>query len=277
VIQSILIGLDGSTYSESALQLGLRWARRTGARLTGIGIIDEPTICRPEPTGIGGGSYKRQRDECLLKDAQVRVAGFLEHFANRCTEAGVPHRVLQDAGLPSERILFEAEDFDLTLLGQRTYFHFETQTQPDETLEAVLRKGHRSIVAVGETVPESRSVVIAYDASRPAVRALEAFANAGLDQWEMVRVVSLAKQPAVAARRAEEGAKFLRAHNLQADSRPAPVSRPVAESLLEQVRELGAGMLVMGAFGRSRLAESFTGSTTRAVLENSTTPVFLHH
>jgi nucleotide-binding universal stress UspA family protein len=53
-------------------------------------------------------------------------------------------------------------------------------------------------------------------------------------------------------------------------------AQPLAEVLLEQVRALDAGMLVMGAYGKSSFQEAFRGSTTQAVLEQSEIVLFLH-
>jgi nucleotide-binding universal stress UspA family protein len=277
MIQSILVGLDGSGYSDAAIELAIRWARQTGAALLGLGVIDEPTIRKPEPTGTGGGYYKARLEERRLKDAREKVTAFLERFKRRCSEAGVTGRPLAEVGLPSERIFAHAEDCDLTLLGLRTFFHFETQTEPDETLVAVLRQSRRPVVAIPEKLPERWSVVLAYDGSPPAVRALEAFQRSGLESWPAVRVVSVATDSEVATRRAEEAARYLGFHNIPAEARSLPASRPVAELLFEQVGELEAGVLVMGAFGRPWLRESLFGSTTKAVLEKVDALVFLHH
>jgi nucleotide-binding universal stress UspA family protein len=277
MVQSILIGLDGSPYCEAAVELGIRWARRTHAPLVGLGIVDEPTICKPEPTGIWGGTYKQQRDETLLRDARSRVDGFLERFSQRCAEGLIPCQALQQVGLPSECLLSEAEDRDLTLLGQRTYFHFATQTRPDETLGVVLHQCRRPVVAVPTELPESRTAVVAFDGRPASSRALETFQRAGLERWEAVRVVSVDRRPEVAARHAEEGARFLRFYDIPAEARPLPASRPTAELLLEQVRELGAGMLVMGAFEQHDRGKQLSGTTVRAVLDKVNVLLFVHH
>jgi nucleotide-binding universal stress UspA family protein len=278
MIQSILVPLDGSEYSETALVLGIRWARRTGATLVGLGIVDEPTICRPEATGIGGSSFKRHRDELRLKEARARIAGFLDRFTRQCAEASIPCRTLEHSGLPSERILFEAEDLDLTLLGQHTFFHFETQREADETLKAVLHGCRRPVVAVPRQLPESRAAVVAYDGSPPAVRALEAFQKSSLEDWQSVRVVSVADDLAKATRHAEEATRFLRFSNIPAEAQPLPASGSMDEVLLEQVRDANAGMLVMGAFGGSKLAAWLSGSTTQQVLkEERSFLLFFHH
>ena len=49
MLRSVLVGVDGSEYSTAAVELGIRWAQRSGAVLVGLGIIDAPTISRPEP------------------------------------------------------------------------------------------------------------------------------------------------------------------------------------------------------------------------------------
>jgi nucleotide-binding universal stress UspA family protein len=276
MIRNILVGLDGSLYSQTAMAVGIQWARRTAAVLTGLAIVDEPTICRAVPTPIAGGTYKVRRDEALLRDARRQVDGFLEQFTNRCREAGVNCRVLRATGLPSEKILAEAEDFDLTFLGQYTHYHFETQLTADETRDVVLRRSRRPVVTVPGRLPVSSSVVVAYDASPPATRALEAFQRSGLYEGQSVHVLSIARDREVAARHAEEGARFLRYHEIPARALPLTTPRGADKRLLAHIRELDAGMVVMGVYGGSRFWDALLGSTTRTILEQTETLLFLH-
>ena len=165
MLRSILVGLDGSPTSESAVELGIRWAGQFGALLVGIGIIDEPTIRKPEPVPLGAGPYKLRRDAEQMRDARVKVEQLLERFVLRCTEAEVACKLLEDVGLPSEQILLEAQRFDLILLGRESHFHFETQDRADETLRRVIKHGPRPVVAVPESLPVGDAAVVAYDGS----------------------------------------------------------------------------------------------------------------
>ena len=142
MLRSVLVGVDGSEYSTAAVALGIQWAQRSGAVLVGLGIIDAPTICKPEPVPLGASAYKVHHDASLLTDASHKVERFLEHCARRCAEADVACQILQDIGLPAEQILLEAQRYDLILLGQHTFFHFETQQRPDDTLHIVLKQSH---------------------------------------------------------------------------------------------------------------------------------------
>ena len=54
-------------------------------------------------------------------------------------------------------------------------------------------------------------------------------------------------------------------------------SAPPEEVILEQVRCLNAGLLVMGAYGQPVLREFFIGSVTRTLLNESPVPIFCFH
>jgi nucleotide-binding universal stress UspA family protein len=92
-----------------------------------------------------------------------------------------------------------------------------------------------------------------------------------------VRVVSVGASATDASHRAEEAPRFLRSFDIPAEGRCLPASGHTADLLLKEVRDLNAGMLVMGAFGRSALAESLFGSTTLAFLNQETDILLFQH
>jgi nucleotide-binding universal stress UspA family protein len=276
-MRSILVGLDGSTHSTAAADLGIRWARRFNALLVGLGIIDEPSIRRPEIMPIGGAAYKEQRDEALLTDATRQVESILGQFAIRCTEAGIAYKLLEDVGTPPERIFVESQRFDLILLGQKTHFRFSSQDEEDDTLTEVLRNSPRPVVATPTQPPTGEAVVVAYDGSLQAARALQSFQASGLGTSTKLHVVSLGDDHVEAARHADRAVQFLSSHDLAATPHVASAPSGVAQTLLELSRLLDAGLIVMGCYGRSTLSEFFLGSVTRTMLESSTVPLFLYH
>jgi hypothetical protein len=80
------------------------------------------------------------------------------------------------------------------MLGQHTCFHFETQDTPDETLFIVVKQSPCPVVAVPATLPAGRAVVVAYDGSAPATRALHLFQALRLDDAHDVHVVCVDAQ-----------------------------------------------------------------------------------
>jgi nucleotide-binding universal stress UspA family protein len=119
--------------------------------------------------------------------------------------------------------------------------------------------------------------VIAYDGSVQAARTLAAFQATGLGESTPLHVVSVHSGLAEASSHADRARRFLDRHRIQAvphvlESRGTP-----AEAILDEVRRLKAGLLVMGAYGQPVVREALLGSATRTILKESHVPVFCFH
>lgn len=277
MVRSVLVGVDGSAYSTAAVEFGIRWAQRWDAVLVGLGIVDAPTICKAEPVPLGATAYKVHRDETRLADARHQVAQFLEHCAQQCAKAGVMCQVRQEVGAPAECLLLEAQRYDLIVLGQHTFFHFETQERADDIHYTMLKQSPRPVVTVPQTLPAGQAVVVAYDGSLQATRALQMFQSVWLDSSHEVHVVCVDPDQGHAARCIERAMDFLRQHKVVAQAHAIATSEAPAHVLLEQVQQVEASLLVMGAYGRSTLREFFGHSVTRTLLQESPVPLFLYH
>lgn len=76
---------------------------------------------------------------------------------------------------------------------------------------------------------------------------------------------------------AEEAATLSR-HNIKTVAEPMMTNgRNAGEALLMRASDLGADLLVMGAYGHSRMREFVFGGATRYVLEHATIPVMMSH
>lgn len=275
MLKSILIGLDGSAYSDVAVELGIQWAKRFEALLVGLGIVDQPTICKPEAVPLGGAVYKKERDALLVAEGRGKVGEFLERFAARCTAAGVACQAVEDVGVPYVEILRESHRYDLVLLGHETHFHFETSDAADDTLWHVLRSESRPVVVAPAQLHPGRSVVVAYNASLQADRALQTFQTSGLDFGDEVHLVCVDEDEVRAIREAGRGVEFLRPHGIHAVAVGRKPRGSIAETILDEARVRQARLLVMGACGHSRLRQVLLGSVTKQTLRSSTVPVFL--
>jgi nucleotide-binding universal stress UspA family protein len=78
--------------------------------------------------------------------------------------------------------------------------------------------------------------------------------------------------------RSEQGAHYLSRHGIKARVvRRAADSGDAGGAILKVAEEVGASLLVMGAYGHSRTAEFLLGGATQAVLSNSRIPLLLAH
>lgn len=277
MLRSILIGLDGSPDSMQAVDLGIRWANKLSAQLVGLGIVDEAAIRQPELVPVGEGYYSTQVAPQLLAENRRKVENILDQFTARCAAAGVNCSVLEDVGLPYAEILRESQRYDLVLFGHETHFRGSSTQRADETLWTVLKNASRPVVVVPPTLPSGSSVMVAYNGSPQADRALQAFQASGLDLRDEVSVITVDADADEGSHRVERATEFLLSHGISATAVTVAPTGTVAQTILEEVRRRNARLLVMGAYGRSVIREFLLGSITNAVVRDSPTPVFLCH
>lgn len=134
------------------------------------------------------------------------------------------------------------------------------------------------LVPEGAAEPSFERVMIAWDGSRAAARAV-ADARDFLDRAQAITVVSVTDEKPVA-----DGRPAARlAEYLQRGGRQVTVEeirggdRPIAAVLQDHARNCRAGLMVMGAFGHSRFREFILGGATRGVLRKLELPVLLSH
>ena len=177
----------------------------------------------------------------------------------------------------------EARTADLTLLSRPTEKFADL-----EILEAaLLESGRPVLLRAGDMSEISRSVVIAWDGSLAAVRAV-AGAQDFIARAGMVTIVIVegdredASETPVVGRphpRSEHLARHLAWHGVKASVLTVKQDgRSVGETLATAAMELSAGLLVMGGYGHSRLREIILGGATRYMLNNPINcPVLLAH
>jgi len=277
-MRSILVGLDGSDDCLPAIDLGVSWAKRFDSLLVGIGVIDEPAIRGHQTEGKVSPTYQFAYDQ-LLAEARREVEQALERFAIRCSEEQVSSKLLEDEGQPCECILTELQRYDLLILGCQTHFSHGSGQHPCQTLERVLRSASRPVV-VAPKPPDAavhEGVVVAYDGSVQAARALQAFLATGLAKLGPIHIVSIHPESSVeAARIADRAGEFLRFHDIESERVPL-VGESASRRFLSYAQDNNAELIVMGAYGQARVKEFFFGSATCTALQESSLPLFLIH
>ncbi|MSU88773.1 hypothetical protein GE300_03945 [Rhodobacteraceae bacterium 2CG4] len=124
------------------------------------------------------------------------------------------------------------------------------------------------------------TALIAWNATPEGGRAVRA-ALPLLQTAGRVVVLLVDPEPGTRGHGADPGvdlAFYLGHHGISAEILKVPSEgKPVEEVLARQAREQGADLLVMGAYGHSRLRERIFGGTTHAILEQPPCPVLLAH
>lgn len=123
------------------------------------------------------------------------------------------------------------------------------------------------------------NIMVSWDESPAALRA----ARLALPLMRQARVVHivLVDPPKDAPERSDPGgafAQFLARHGVNCEvSVCSRTDNTIAATLERRAEELGCDLLVMGAYGHSRLRQAIFGGTTRAILEHAGIPVLMAH
>ena len=148
-------------------------------------------------------------------------------------------------------------------------------------IEAALFSGQIPVLLIPSS-PLSASwqrVVLGWDQSNEALRAV----RAALPLLQSAQSLSIAiiDPPAYGAERSDPGgalSQMLSRHGVHAEVSVLARTLPsIAEEINRHVLDKGADLLIMGAYGHSRLRESILGGTTRSMLEKAMVPVFMAH
>lgn len=120
-------------------------------------------------------------------------------------------------------------------------------------------------------------VMLAWDESGAAARAI----RSSLDFLRAANHVTIVTVDAVASGNTDPGAalsRYLDRHGVAAEiRRVASGDRDVATTLSECAADLDASLVVMGAYGHSRIGEELFGGTTRSMIETQDFPLYLSH
>src|SRR6516164_8098626 len=122
------------------------------------------------------------------------------------------------------------------------------------------------------------TVIVAWDFSRPATRAI-ADAMPILEKAKRVCVLTVTNEKTIDTRRSgAELAKHLARHGVDVvlDEVDAK-GRSIGDAFEAHVTYRNADLLVMGAYGHSRLREFVLGGATKSMLTRPPAPIFLSH
>ncbi len=280
MIKRILVPLDPSPYTETALEIGTAIAGLYDAELTGLVILDLPGIEKSiGPIPLGGLYYADRIEKQKEKEAHDRIHSLLEKFGEKCKKEGVRFREAEQQGSPSDRILQEALFYDAIIIGMRTYFHFETSEKPGDSLEKIMDETITPIYAVPEkftlpSTPEEKiRVLLAFDGSLPAARAMQRFAHLARPDFFEVTILISEKDKARAQYYLNQAEAYLASHGIEKIHK-----KWIEEDIIDALEETyldWAHVVVVGAHSKRGMFGFKVGSLTTHLIKANKKPMLI--
>ncbi|MFN7102136.1 MAG: universal stress protein [Pseudorhizobium sp.] len=269
-----VLAVVGSEDVHGDIAPAVQAASELGAHLIVIvaGIAVSPTI-GDYPVGIG---WIERRDEDLKTLKAVR-----EQVIEYCRTQGVSCEVdlayAERAFL--EEILFQRALYcDVAIVGQGV---IRSATLARSVVDAMVFHAHRPLALVpasGALTFRPKRVLLAWNSKLEAARA----AREALDVLiaaDQVHVTLIDPDGLYGRNGAEPGADvaaYLARHGVKVVVDQLPSAGRAVQTVLQQhARDIDADLMVMGAYGHSRMRQRIFGGVTASILEDAPLPVLL--
>jgi nucleotide-binding universal stress UspA family protein len=286
-MRSILVPVGGSETDMPLFETALAAAQPISAHLKFVHIhigAGEAAVHMPHTAFAMGPALANALKE-LNMSAQTRSADARRHFSDFCRRS---HIDIHDMPAPSqgvtaswheaegralERILQYARHSDLVVVGRAS----KANGLPGDFIEELLVRCGRPVLIANSTAQPTLTgtVMVCWKGTPESARAMSA-AMPYLTRADRVVLVTVAEseEPTDVA----DVVRQLAWNGVRAETRViTQLGTAIPEALASAARDCGADLVVMGAYGRSRMRELLFGSCTHAVIRGADRPVLLMH
>ncbi|TDI83424.1 MAG: universal stress protein [Caldithrix sp.] len=276
MIKSILLPIDGSVYTEAQVRYTVELARAFDARVSVLSILDVRIFEWAVVMGTDGfvpiipsNVYKEESKKIL----ESKAAAVLEKCSEILTSENVEFDAEKISGSPSDIICEKAPLVDLLVIGMRGEFAKWKKNLVGATLDAVMRQWSKSILVTSREFKSIGSILFAYDGSERSNKALQLVGLFATQLSAPVTVLSVHDKEMFRSKLLEEAQSYLKPYKAQVDL--VGVSGNPEKEIIRVAGERHCDLMIMGAFGHSRIREAILGSTTEQVVRKADVPVLL--
>ena len=275
--------VDGSIYSQSVCEHVAWIAGRTGSDVEILHVIGRRET-GSAPQDLSGSISLGARtalleelsslDEQRAKISQMRGRAILDDAKALLEQAGVSSVATKlRIGDLVDSVAESESDADLIVLGKRGEAADFATAHLGSNLERIVRSSAKPVFVASRAFVPIERFLIAYDGGVSSMKAVDYIARSPLFTGLECRLLMVGQETANNRRQIEGAEALLRGAGL---SVTADVIPGQADSVISDiVEDEKIGLLVMGAYGHSRIRNLVIGSTTTEMVRSCRVPVML--
>lgn len=277
MIKSILVGVDGSAFTEPVLQYGIMMSQKFQALLRVLTVIDIRIFEWAVAIGVEGfapiipsAGYQEESQKLLDQKADE----ILRKVETLLKPKNIEYVLEKESGNPVDVICDKARLTDLVILGARGEFAKWSDKMLGATLEALTRLCIKPIFISPKEFKEIQKVMVAYDGSENASKALALSAFFASKLNLPLFVLNINDSPTVGRQILQEAREYLAPYKLK-NLEEEVVAGDAATKIISIAGEKKIDLIIMGSYGHSRIREAILGSTTVQVMRRANVPVLM--
>ncbi|WP_312290726.1 universal stress protein [Stutzerimonas nitrititolerans] len=277
----VMACIDGSTQAAAVCDCAVWASQRLGSPLSLLHVLDQQRYpLSGDFSGIIGlgsreflleelASLDEKRNKLALEEGRM----MLDAARQRAVKAGVEPTLRHRHGDLVESLRELEGDIRLLVIGKQGEDSGSEVQLIGSQLESVIRTMHRSILVTPADFKAPASAMLAFDASATSRKGVGMLVASPLLKGMPIHLVTVSSDTHE-ARAALDAARDKLA-DAGFEVHVAILEGEVEARLRDYQAEHAIELLVMGAYGHSRIRQFFVGSTTTNMLRSATTPLLL--
>ncbi|MDP4991236.1 MAG: universal stress protein, partial [Marivita lacus] len=172
-----------------------------------------------------------------------------------------------------ETVTAKEDSGDMIVIGKRGEAAGLAMEHLGSNLERIVRASHKPVFIANRAFKPIRSILVAFDGGPSSLKAVDYISRSPVFAGLSVTLVFAGKKTATIEKSRSDAAATLKAGGFDADT---VVQSGEPEKVLAQMASTGGhDLLVMGAYGHSRVRSFIIGSTTTEMLRSCKVPVLI--
>jgi nucleotide-binding universal stress UspA family protein len=284
-VTKLIAMIDGSIYSQSVCDHAAWVAVRTAAAIEILHVLGRRDVASA-PADLSGSLDADARDLLLqelasldeqkAKLSQKRGRLILEQAKQSLQKAGVSD---VQTKLRHGDIVETVQEFetgaDLIIIGKRGEAADFAKLHLGSNLERIVRTSRTPVLVASRAFRPINRFLIAFDGGPSVTKAIQHIAKGALFRGIECRLLMVGKETIDTRAHLEDAATLLRSNGYAVQTAIEP-GQP--DSVIStKVEQDSIDLLVMGAYGHSRIRSLIIGSTTTEMIRSCKVPVLLFH
>jgi nucleotide-binding universal stress UspA family protein len=278
MFKSILVPTDGSEASEIALEYGIQMAKSYEGRIIGLYVIESKNIYAPHAQGLGASPVREPHSQWAVefrKNLEEMGKKTLKSLEGKCEENGVECETTLTEGVANTQICEQARRVDLVVMGGRGENAKWSGPLLGSTLESVIRQINKPVLISPSEPPKPiKKVLVTYDGSLHSNNALKVAVGFCSELKLPVLLLTVSDDEEKGTGVLNEALKYAEPYNLKVETLLRPGDP--GEEIVKVSEEKDCDLIIMCAYGHSKIRDLILGSTTEQVMRKTTKPLLVY-
>ena len=276
-MEKILLVIDAVNFDVNAFDFACYLSKITRSKLTGVfleNLVGSEKVLQSKLKKIINSTSQNSNNE--LTDKRILIEKNIEIFKDHCNQKQIKFNIHRDRGVPVEEIIEESRFADVLVVDAETSFNKKYEGLPTKFVSSILRKAECPTIIAPENFEAVNEIIFCYENSDSSLFAIKQFTHL-FPHYSNTKITILHVNETGMWQDPEKHKlnEWLQIHytNIQFEILQGITETKLFEYLLKKQNII----LIMGAYGRNKIAQLFKNSHADILVKTITQPIFIAH